>query len=160
MPAADLSTRENHVTGTDRAAQLHQQITDGVAALGGDKQWRTLLELSAQMGSRYSLGNTLLIGLQRPDATVVAGYQAWRKAGRRCAAVSAAYSSSPRSYAAAPTTTTTPTSRPAPAGRTPAAARSSAQGRGRLRHQPDRRATDPPPPPPWRDTPPTGCATR
>jgi antirestriction protein ArdC len=70
-------------TSTDKAAQLHQQIADGVAALGEDKQWRTLLELSARIGSRYSLGNTLLIGLQRPDATVVAGYQAWRKAGRQ-----------------------------------------------------------------------------
>ena len=70
-------------TSTDRAAQLHQQITDGVTALSQDKQWKTLLELSARMGSRYSLGNTLLIGLQRPDATVVAGYQAWRKAGRQ-----------------------------------------------------------------------------
>jgi antirestriction protein ArdC len=70
-------------TSTDKAAQLHQQIADGVAALGEDRQWRALLELSARMGSRYSLGNTLLIGLQRPDATVVAGYQAWRKAGRQ-----------------------------------------------------------------------------
>ena len=27
----------------------------------------------------YSFNNTLLIALQRPDATLVAGYQAWQK---------------------------------------------------------------------------------
>ena len=42
-----------------------------------------MLDLSARMGSRYSLGNTLLIAMQRPDATSVAGYGAWRKAGRQ-----------------------------------------------------------------------------
>ncbi|MBN1171088.1 MAG: ImmA/IrrE family metallo-endopeptidase [Micromonosporaceae bacterium] len=70
------------MTSTDQVAHLHQQIADGIAALGGDPQWRALLALSARTGSRYSLGNTLLIGQQCPDATVVAGYQAWRKAGR------------------------------------------------------------------------------
>ncbi len=42
----------------------YQVVARFAAALGEDKQWRTLLELSAKMGSRYSLGNTLLIGLQ------------------------------------------------------------------------------------------------
>ena len=32
---------------------------------------------------RYSLGNVLLIGWQRPDATRVAGFHAWKKLGRR-----------------------------------------------------------------------------
>jgi hypothetical protein len=71
------------VPSTDKAQQLQQQINDGIAALHQDKQWTALLNLSARMGSRYSTGNTLLIGLQRPDATCVAGYEAWRKAGRQ-----------------------------------------------------------------------------
>jgi antirestriction protein ArdC len=33
--------------------------------------------------ARYSLGNQLLIALQRPDATHVAGYRAWQKLGRQ-----------------------------------------------------------------------------
>jgi hypothetical protein len=31
---------------------------------------------------RYSFANTLLISLQRPEATQVAGFHAWRKLGR------------------------------------------------------------------------------
>lgn len=31
---------------------------------------------------RYSLGNTLLIAMQRPDATQVAGFHAWKRLGR------------------------------------------------------------------------------
>jgi antirestriction protein ArdC len=32
---------------------------------------------------RYSLGNVLLIGMQRPQATHVAGFRAWQRMGRR-----------------------------------------------------------------------------
>jgi hypothetical protein len=59
-----------------RSAKLHEEIGADVAALHNDKHWTAMLDLSARMGSGYSLGNTLLIGLQRPDATCVAGYAA------------------------------------------------------------------------------------
>lgn len=71
------------MNSTDKVQQLHQQISDAVADLHQNTQWRAMLDLSARMGSRYSLGNTLLIAMQRPDATTVAGYGAWRKAGRQ-----------------------------------------------------------------------------
>lgn len=71
------------MTSTDKVHELHQQIGDAVAGLHDDKHWTAMLDLSARMGSRYSLGNTLLIGMQRPDATCVAGYGAWQKAGRQ-----------------------------------------------------------------------------
>jgi antirestriction protein ArdC len=71
------------MTSTDTVLELHQQIGAAVAALHDDTRWTALLNLSARMGSRYSLGNLLLIGAQRPDATCVAGYGAWRKAGRQ-----------------------------------------------------------------------------
>jgi hypothetical protein len=54
------------MTSTDTAQQLQRQITDGVAALTRDRQWVALLELTARTGSRYSLGNLILIGAQRP----------------------------------------------------------------------------------------------
>jgi antirestriction protein ArdC len=75
--------RENPMTHADTAQHLQQQITDGIAALTRDRQWVTLLDLTARTGSRYSLGNLLLIGAQRPQATVVCGYRAWAKAGRQ-----------------------------------------------------------------------------
>jgi antirestriction protein ArdC len=71
------------VTSTDKVQQLQQQITDAVAALSANTQWRAMLDLTTRMGSRYSLGNILLIAAQRPDATSVAGYNAWKKVGRQ-----------------------------------------------------------------------------
>lgn len=71
------------MTSTDTAQRLQQQITDGIAALSRDRQWVALLDLTARTGSRYSLGNLILIGAARPDATCVAGYGAWRAAGRQ-----------------------------------------------------------------------------
>lgn len=71
------------MSSTDTAQRLQQQITDGITALAGDRQWAALLELTARTGSRYSLGNLILIGAQRPHATVVAGYRAWAEAGRQ-----------------------------------------------------------------------------
>jgi DNA primase len=71
------------MTSTDTAQHLQQQIADGIAALARDRQWVALLELTARTGSRYSLGNLLLIAAQRPQATVVCGYQAWAKTGRQ-----------------------------------------------------------------------------
>jgi DNA primase len=71
------------MSSTDTAQHLQQQITDGIAALARDRQWVALLELTARTGSRYSLGNLVLIGAQRPQATVVCGYRAWARAGRQ-----------------------------------------------------------------------------
>lgn len=71
------------MTSTDTAQQLQQQITDGIAALARDRQWAALLDLTARTGSRYSLGNLILIGAQHPTATAVAGYRSWAKAGRQ-----------------------------------------------------------------------------
>jgi hypothetical protein len=71
------------MTSTDTAQRLQQHITDGIAALSRDRQWVALLDLTARTGSRYSLGNLILIGAARPDATCVAGYGAWLKAGRQ-----------------------------------------------------------------------------
>jgi DNA primase len=71
------------MTSTETVQHLHQQITDAVAELHRDTRWTALLDLSTRMRSRYSLGNTILIAQQRPDATCVAGYQAWRTAGRQ-----------------------------------------------------------------------------
>ncbi len=71
------------MTKTDTAQELQRQIADGVAALTRDRQWVALLELTARTGSRYSLGNLILIGAQQPRATIVCGYRAWAKAGRQ-----------------------------------------------------------------------------
>jgi len=60
--------------GRDKLAALHEQISDGVAALVESEGWRAMLDTAAKFHS-YSLGNLLLIGAQAPQATRVAGFR-------------------------------------------------------------------------------------
>lgn len=66
----------------DKVAKLHQQLREGVAALATSEDWQQWLAVAAQF-RRYSVHNTFLILLQKPDATRVAGYKAWQKLGRQ-----------------------------------------------------------------------------
>ncbi len=68
--------------GQDKLAALHEQISDGVAALVESQGWRAMLDTAAKFHS-YSLGNLLLIGAQAPQATRVAGFRTWQSLGRQ-----------------------------------------------------------------------------
>jgi hypothetical protein len=64
-----------------------QQIDEALERLATDLEGghsETLRRYLAVMGRfhQYSLGNQLLIAQRRPDATHVAGFQAWRRLGR------------------------------------------------------------------------------
>ena len=72
------STRTNN----DRVAELHQQLEAGFEALTTGEDWRRMLALASRF-HRYSLNNVMLILLQRPDATQVAGYKTWLSLGRQ-----------------------------------------------------------------------------
>ncbi len=61
--------------------ELLAALRDGVAGLARSEQWRRHLEAQSRF-PRYSFGNVLLIVHQRPDATRVAGFAAWRALGR------------------------------------------------------------------------------
>ncbi len=65
-----------------RLAELHEQVADGVAALVDSDAWRAMLDTAAKFHT-YSLGNVLLIALQAPQATRVAGFRTWRSLGRQ-----------------------------------------------------------------------------
>ncbi len=80
--ATNKTTSTTGTGGDDKLAELHQQITDGVAALVGSDAWRAMLDTAARFHS-YSLGNLLLIGLQAPAATRVAGFRTWQGLGRQ-----------------------------------------------------------------------------
>jgi antirestriction protein ArdC len=67
---------------TDRLAAVHAQLLSAVDALVDGPAWRQMLEVAARF-HRYSPNNVLLITVQRPDATRVAGYQTWREVGRQ-----------------------------------------------------------------------------
>jgi antirestriction protein ArdC len=67
-----------------RAAKRTQQREDlerAARALLSSDGWRTWAETRARFHD-YSLGNCMLIAMQRPDATHVAGFHKWRELGR------------------------------------------------------------------------------
>ncbi len=67
----------------ERKAKLeaaHGELEAGVASLTGSEQWAAFLRTASRF-HRYSLNNQILIWLQNPAATVVAGYQRWQELG-------------------------------------------------------------------------------
>ena len=76
------STHPSRTGGQDKLPALHEQISDGVAALVESDGWRAMLDTAAKFHS-YSLGNLLLIGAQDPQATRMAGFRTWQSLGRQ-----------------------------------------------------------------------------
>jgi hypothetical protein len=64
-----------------RVAALQEQIVTATAALVDAGAWQRMLAVAARFHT-YSLGNQLLIAAQNPDATRVAGFEAWKALGR------------------------------------------------------------------------------
>ena len=62
--------------------QKVQEITDkleeGLKELFESEKYKTYLSTMSKFHN-YSFNNTLLIAMQRPEATLVAGYKAWQK---------------------------------------------------------------------------------
>src|SRR5664280_1592836 len=66
----------------DKLTALHERLAEQVAALRSGEDWRRWLDVARRFHN-YSFNNTLLIAAQRPDATAVAGYEAWKALGRQ-----------------------------------------------------------------------------
>lgn len=73
--AAEAARRET----LDR---LHAMLAEQVGSLESTSRWEAWLRF-AHSFHRYSFSNTLLIMVQRPDATVVSGYRSWLARGRQ-----------------------------------------------------------------------------
>ncbi len=67
---------------TSKTEQLLETLTDGVAALIDSEQWAAMLAAAAKFHS-YSANNQLLILLQAPQATRIAGFRRWQSLGRQ-----------------------------------------------------------------------------
>ncbi len=61
---------------------LHEQLAEGVEALRNSETWAAYLRFCGGF-HEYSFGNLLLIFVQCPEATMVAGYRAWQAKGRQ-----------------------------------------------------------------------------
>lgn len=66
----------------EKVEQMHDELSAAVDALTDSNEWRRWLDF---LGSfhRYSFNNTLLIQVQCPHATQVAGFKAWQAKGRQ-----------------------------------------------------------------------------
>ncbi|MDP2729708.1 MAG: ArdC family protein [Dehalococcoidales bacterium] len=58
-----------------------RQLKEGVEGIQNSEQFRTFLTTMAKF-HEYSLGNQILIAMQKPEATRVAGFQTWKNLGR------------------------------------------------------------------------------
>jgi antirestriction protein ArdC len=68
-------------TRVDRVRELHDQLERSVAELVTGEDWRAMLDTAAKF-HRYSPNNILLIMRQMPEASMVAGFNAWKALGR------------------------------------------------------------------------------
>lgn len=68
------------MTATNKANVL-ERLTEGIEQLTSSDRWQDWLDVQSKF-HRYSFNNTLLIRLQCPRATHVAGYNAWRQMDR------------------------------------------------------------------------------
>ena len=62
----------------DRVKEITDQLEAGISELFNSEQYKQWLTTMSRFHD-YSLNNTLLIALQKPDATLVAGYTTWQK---------------------------------------------------------------------------------
>lgn len=69
------------MTTNDRRDDVLNRLTEGITNLTSSDAWQEWLTVQSRF-HRYSFNNTLLIHLQRPEATRVAGFHAWRRLGR------------------------------------------------------------------------------
>jgi len=65
-----------------KLSQLQNLLHTELRALYTGENWARLLRTAAQLPGQ-SFTNVMLIAAQRPDATMVAGYQAWQATGRQ-----------------------------------------------------------------------------
>ena len=65
-------------TQKERIQEITEQLEAGVIAVFESDAYKAYLKCMSKFHN-YSLNNTLLIALQRPDASLVAGYNAWKK---------------------------------------------------------------------------------
>ncbi|MGI8612710.1 MAG: ArdC family protein, partial [Nocardioidaceae bacterium] len=81
-PVTPAERQRREDAHADKLTALHGRLTDAVADLHSGAQWRAWLDVAGRFHA-YSFNNVLAISIQRPDATLVAGYQTWQTLGRQ-----------------------------------------------------------------------------
>jgi hypothetical protein len=65
----------------DKLQAAHDKLQQAVAEIASGEDWQRMLKVSSKF-YRYSVNNQLMIFLQRPDATHVAGFNKWKSLNR------------------------------------------------------------------------------
>lgn len=74
MPAGRADARR------EALEQLHAQLAERISNLASIEAWQEWLGLAHSL-HRYSFSNSMMILMQRPDATLVAGFGTWKQKG-------------------------------------------------------------------------------
>jgi antirestriction protein ArdC len=74
-------TSLSNADATEKRSQLVAQLRQGVEQVKDSQRFAEYLTCAARF-HRYSFNNRMLIWLQRPDASQVAGFQTWKSLGR------------------------------------------------------------------------------
>jgi len=69
------------MTAKNRHPELIKKLEEGIRNLTTSEEWQHYLDFQSKF-HRYSFNNVLLIAAQRPEASQVAGFHAWRKMNR------------------------------------------------------------------------------
>lgn len=70
------------VAAPSKSDRVMAELSMGVRGLTESGKWQAYLDTQSKFHS-YSFGNAVLIGIQNPDATRVAGYNKWKELGRQ-----------------------------------------------------------------------------
>ena len=65
-------------TEKQKVQEITEKLEQGIKELFESEKYKTYLNTMSKFHN-YSFNNTLLIAMQKPEATLVAGYQAWQK---------------------------------------------------------------------------------
>ena len=65
----------------DKLRGAHDKLQSAVTEIVSGDDWKRMLKVASNF-HRYSFNNHLMIFLQRPDATLVAGFHKWKSMGR------------------------------------------------------------------------------
>jgi Zn-dependent peptidase ImmA (M78 family) len=82
MSKKQVSTDEDRVSSHEKRDQTLETLKKGVESLVESGAWIRYLKMQSRFHS-YSFHNTLLILLQSPSATRIAGYKTWLSLGRQ-----------------------------------------------------------------------------
>ena len=75
---ADENMNTIHITEKQKVQEITDKLEEGLKELFESEKYETYLSTISKFHN-YSFNNTLLIAMQKPEATLVAGYKAWQK---------------------------------------------------------------------------------